>query len=260
MIAKTMMVSVAFVAMAVFGSAASATEKERVLFFAAHPDDIISSMGTMLLMREKFDVHVCDFTCGAPGAKPTYYALRKLEEERVCREMGVTVHWYDTERDVRWVEEKPCRKFAEFIAELKPRAVFGHWPVDVHSDHMMSCAILQKAVQLAKLDCEFYFFEESYDSKNFQPAFYVDITSVAKEKERLIRMYESQNVGDDMARYEMRNSAIRGERLKTFDAESGQWRSSGRFAEAFATCGGRPQGPIIFAELPKEAKGILSME
>ena len=73
-------------------------------------------------------------------------------------------------------------------------------------------------------------------------------------------MYESQNVGDDMARYEMRNSAICGERLKTFAAESGQWRSTGRFAEAFATCGGRPQGPIIFAELPRVSKGVPSME
>ena len=35
---------------------------------------------------------------------------------------------------------------------------------------------------------EFYFFEESFDSKGFPDAFYVDITPVAAEKERLIRI------------------------------------------------------------------------
>lgn len=237
---------------ALAGLTVCGAEKERVLFFPAHPDDIISSVGTILLMRDKFEVHVCDFTCGAPGTKPEYYALRRSEEEKVCRALGATLHWYDTERDSRWVEEKPCKRFAELLKELKPRAVFGHWPIESHSDHMMSCAVLQKAVQLAKLGCEFYFFEESYDSKGFLPAHYVDISGVVEEKKRIIRLYESQNKDDLLVKFEMRNSAIRGERLRVVNPEDGFSVSMYRHAEAFATYGGRPQGPIIFAELPQK--------
>lgn len=38
----------------------SAIGKDRVFFFVAHPDDIISSLGTCLLMRDRFELHVCD--------------------------------------------------------------------------------------------------------------------------------------------------------------------------------------------------------
>ena len=239
---------------ALSGLFAEAAERERVLFFTAHPDDIVSSMGTILLMRDKFEVHVCNYTDGAQGLKPEERAALKSAAEKVCRELGAKLSWYDADGGSRWVEEPPCQRFAAVLAELKPRAVFGHWPVDTDSDHLMSCAVLQKAVQLAKLDCEFYFFERSSDSKGFPPAFYVDVTCMAREKSRIMRLFASPDGKTAIADSEARNSATNGERMNLFDPETGFSLTMHCNAEVFAPYGGRPQGPIIFSELPYFAK------
>lgn len=245
------------------GSACAETAKpscgrDRILFFCAHPDDIISSLGTCLLMRDRFELHVCDFTYGERGLGEEGFrdgstkAKRMKEEEAVCAAIGAQLHWYGAEDGNTWAEEVPCRKFAALLKELKPRAVFGHWPMDVHNDHMMSAAVLQKAVKLAGIACEFYFFEESYDSKGFPDVIYVDITSVAKEKERIIRLYACQNPNDSMCREEMSNSVFRGKRLMIVDPKTGRSGScGGLYAEAFATYVGRPQGPSVFTEIPR---------
>ena len=230
--------------------------KERVFFFPAHPDDMISSLGTCLLMRDRFEIHVCDFTYGERGLGEEGFkdgstkAKRMKEEEAVCAELGATLHWYGAEDGNTWAEEAPCRRLVALLKDLKPRAVFGHWPLDVHNDHMMSAAVLQKAVKLAGIAPEFYFFEESYDSKGFPGIHYVDITSVAKEKERIIRLYASQNPDDAMCKEEMSNSLFRGKRLMLVDPKTGRSGSAdGHYAEVFAPYVGRPQGPLIFAEM-----------
>ena len=80
----------------------------------------------------------------------------------------------------------------------------------------------------------------------------VDITSVAAEKERLIRLYKCQNADDAMCREEMRNSRMRAGRL---------WppRLDG-YAEAFAPYVGRSQGPCIFTEIPRDPVGAKMPE
>ena len=227
-----------------------AQEKARILFLSAHPDDIISSLGTCLLMRGKFEIHVVDFTHGERGLGEagcrdgSTAATRTKEEESVMAALGAKLHWLDQIDGDSWVTRETCGKLAALIRELKPRAVFGHWPVDMHMDHMMSAAALQKAVRMTGYNGEFYFFEESFDSKGFPDTFYVDITSVAAEKMRLIRLYRCQNENDTMCREEMRNSRMRAGRL---------WpcRLDG-YAEAFAPYVGRPQGSCIFTEIPAD--------
>jgi len=236
--------------------AAEATNRrEGVVFLVAHPDDIISSLGTCLLMKDRFDIHVVDFTHGERGLGENGFrdgstkATRTKEEESVCREIGATLHWLDQVDGESYVTPETCRALAGLIERLKPRAVFGHWPIDFHMDHMMSAAALQKAVRMTGYPGEFYFFEESFDSKGFPDAFYVDITSVAKEKERIIRLYKCQNEGDAMCQEEMRNSMGRARRL---------WppRFPGGYAEAFAQYVGRPQGgTCIFTEIKPDPQG-----
>jgi len=248
--------SLALGADAADGLSSPAKARERVFFFPAHPDDLISSLGTCLLMKDHYELHVCDFTYGERGLGEAGFrdgstkATRMKEEAAVCAALGATLHWYGAEDGNTWATEEQVGKLADLLRNLKPRAIFGHWPMDVHGDHMMSAAVLQRAFKLAKIDCEFYFFEESYDSKGFRDDFYVDITSVAAEKERLVRLYASQNRNDKMCMGEMQNCLFRGKRLFVNDKKTGRSGSmAGLYAEAFAAYGGRPQGPIVFAEL-----------
>ena len=243
---------------------ASAAEREKVFFFCAHPDDIISSLGTCLLMRDKFEVHVCDYSYGAVPGDPLK-EVRGKEELAVCAAIGAVHHWYGCHQGETWVVSNEVARLAGLLKDLKPRAVFGHWPIDSHPTHLLSAAVLQRAVNLARLDCEFYFFEESFDSKGFPDVHYVDITSVAKEKERIIRLYKSQNPNDLMCKEEMENCRFRGRRLALIDPVSGLSAydlaaadpdgNDGIMAEAFAPYVGRPQGPSIFTEIPRPKKG-----
>lgn len=221
--------------------------KERILFLAAHPDDIISSLGTCLILRKTFEIHIVDFTHGERGLGEEGFkdgstrARRTAEEERVAAELGAHLHWLDQVDGDSWVTPATCRKLADLIEKLKPRALFGHWPIDIHMDHMMSAATLQKAARMTGFKGEYYFFEESYDSKGFPALHHVDITSVAEEKRRLIRLYASQNEKDEMCREEMSNCAFRAKRLWPFRWEGG-------YAEAFAPYVGRT-GRCLFAEI-----------
>lgn len=118
-------------ALVLSGLSSMAAEKERVLFFTAHPEDIVSSAGTILLMRDKFEVHVCNYTEGAQGLTPEAVTALRGKEEKVCRELGAQLHWYEADGGRRWVEEPSCRRFANLLAELKPRAVFHAFRHDV---------------------------------------------------------------------------------------------------------------------------------
>lgn len=236
-----------------YASAAEPKSPERVLFLCAHPDDIISSLGTCLLMRGKFEVHVVDFTHGERGLGEAGFrdgstkATRIKEEESVCAAIGAKLHWLDQVDGESYVTPGTCRKLADLIRSLAPRAVFGHWPIDVHPDHMMSAATLQKAMALSDYKGECYFFEESFDSKGFPAVHYVDITSVMKEKERIIRLYACQNANDEMCREEMDNSHMRAANL--YPALG--WPPRAGAAEAFAPYVGRTPDRCIFTEIPR---------
>ena len=234
-----------------FGLSALSGEKEKVLFVPAHPDDILASIGTCLLMRDKFEIHVCDFTHGELGLGPaglldgTTKARRTAEEEKVCAELGATLHWLDEVDGSAYASSNACDRLAALIRELKPRAVFGHWPIDCHADHVMAGAALQKAAVLAGFRGEYYFFEEGLQSKGFPPTYYVDITRVRDEKARIVRLYACQNPDDSLVKFEV-------EPVNTARAGQMRFRPWMGSAEVFAPYPGTAQGTrILFTELGK---------
>jgi LmbE family N-acetylglucosaminyl deacetylase len=172
--------------------------KETVVIVPAHPDDLISSIGFCLLAKDKFDVHVVDFTHGERGLGQKAFAdgsckkIRIAEEEAVCKAVGATLHWLDEIDGEAYACRETCRKLADIIKELKPRAVFAHWPVDIHTDHAMAGAAALRAVFLSGLKPEVYFFDEIYQSKCFVPDRYLDITDVFERKYEILRMYKCQ--------------------------------------------------------------------
>ena len=172
--------------------------KEKVVIVPAHPDDLISTIGFCLLAKDVFEVHVIDFTHGERGLGPECFAngvakaTRIKEEESVCAAVGAKLHWLDEIDGDAYACRETCWKLADMLKELNPRAVFGHWPVDIHGDHMMAGATLMKAVFLAGIEPEFYFFEEEYQSKAFVPDHYLDVTDVLERKFEIVRLYKCQ--------------------------------------------------------------------
>ena len=136
-----------------------------------------------------------------------------------------------------------CERLAAILKELKPRAVFAHWPVDIHGDHAMAGVAVQKALFLAGLTPELYFIEQEYQGKRFVPDQFVDITDVLDKKCELIRMYKCQ----------YRNGAI--EKRKCAIAKVNGMHSmllAGGCAEGFMSFVQplQGQGKTIFQEMP----------
>lgn len=176
----------------------TASAKDRIAIIPAHPDDLVSCIGLCLRARGRFDVHVIDFThgergCGSAGfADGSTKATRTAEEESVCAAVGATLHWLDETDGEAYACRGTCERLAAILGELKPRAVFAHWPVDIHGDHSMAGVAALKAVFLAGISPEIYFFAEAYQSKRFTPDVFLDISDIAERKREIIRLYRCQ--------------------------------------------------------------------
>lgn len=195
-------------------------------------------------LKNTFDLHVIDFTDGAFNDKNEGLKIRRAEEKAVCDALGAKIHEVGESDGDAYASREAVARIVKILEEVKPRAIVTHWPLELHDDHMMTTAAILKAVRIVNAPCEVYFHEYAYDSKGFAATYLVDISRVAAEKERLIRLYESQNKGDGMCREEMLNSKRRALNL---------WppKFSG-YAEAFCPFVGRAQGPCIFTEIPKD--------
>ena len=175
-----------------------AAAKDRIVVVPAHPDDLIPCFGTCLLSKDRFEWHVIEFTHGERGLGRAGFLdgstrkIRMAEEESVCRELGAQLHWLDEIDGEAYASRETCERMAALLKELKPRAVFVHWPVDIHGDHAMAGVAALKALFLADLTPEIYFIEQEYQAKRFVPDQFVDITDVLTKKCELIRMYKCQ--------------------------------------------------------------------
>lgn len=223
--------------------------REAVVIVPAHPDDLITSIGFCLLAREKFDIHVVDLTHGERGLGPEAFEdgsckrIRTAEEQSVCEAVGAKLHWLDEVDGEAYACRETCEKLAAIMKELKPRAVFAHWPVDIHTDHVMAGAAALRAVFLSGLKPEVYFFDEEYQAKGFVPDHYVDITDVAERKYEILRNYKCQYRDGGIERRKRAGDMVNGMRTAILSLGS---------AEGFKALYPPLQGERdIFSELPR---------
>ena len=202
--------------------------KEAIVIVPAHPDDLITSIGFCLLAREKFDVHVVDLTHGERGLGQKAFAdgscrkIRMVEEQSVCDAVGVKLHWLDEIDGEAYACRETCEKLAGILKTLQPRAVFAHWPVDIHTDHVMAGAAALRAAFLSGLKPEVYFFDEEYQAKGFVPDCFVDITDVAERKYEILRNYKCQYRDGGIERRKRAGDMVNGMRTAILSSGSAE--------------------------------------
>ena len=173
--------------------------KPRIVVLGAHPDDLEGAAGTLFLLRDRYEIHVIDFTrgelgLGTAGLKDGSTArLRVKEERKACAKLGAKAHFLHEVDGFAYATPETTGALAALLKKLAPKAVFLHWPVDLHRDHGMCAASGMKAIELAGLDPEIIFYSEPGQSKLFVPNRAVNITQVAEEKKDLLRCYQCQN-------------------------------------------------------------------
>ena len=243
-------------------------DRERIFCIVAHPDDMIACAGTMLLLKDRFEIHELVLTHGERGLGQQAFwdgsakARRTAEEESAAAMLDARLYWGDEIDGEVFAGRDTCRKVADLLKKIRPRAVFSMSSQERHPDHAMSAAVAQKAIHLAGMrdKLEVYFMEEAYDSRSFVPAHYVDITEVLDLKREYIRKSVCQNPEDQMCRDEVLDSLMRGQRLANWVHHpygkvpeiNGEVRLAA--AERFAARDGLPQGSrCLFNEmkLPK---------
>ena len=221
--------------------------RESVVFVEAHPDDLAGSMGTALLLSEHFDVHVIDFTHGERGLTKREFEdgsckrTRTAEETAVCAAAGFSLHWCDQVDGTAFADQAVCEQLRDHLMRIRPRAVFCHWPVDTHADHVMSAAATLKALQMAKLgDVEVYFHEQDGQSRGFKATHYVNIDAVVRRKAEIVSLYACQG-GPDIAKRKAESNRVYGRNSGT-----------GGATEVFAAHGGHvTPGKSVFDVLKK---------
>ena len=202
--------------------------REKVAFVCAHPDDLAGCSGTALLLAEKFDVRVIDFTRGEYGLGEASYRdgscakMRMAEERAACAMLGTEPYFlcetnYCGEK--AYAGRKVTKQLTDIFKKLKPRAVILHWPLDTHPDHVQSTAAALHAIYLADIKPEIYFQEQTTQSRSFQPAYYVDITRVKERKDKLIMCYKCQKPESMRTRKE-EDAIFRGRRIGVKYAEA----------------------------------------
>jgi len=226
--ALTMLVALAF-------AAGSAGAKESIVFVGAHPDDTEGFAATAFLLRERYDLHVVDLTRGENGLglagrlDGSTERIRMEEERKACALLGATPHFLHDVNGAAEMTRASVNALVHVFTNLNPVAVFTHWPVDYHPDHVQTAAAVGHALTISKLKPEFYFYEVvACETKQFPPLYSVDVSTTIDRKSALLRCYVCQNVGDSLAKAKVLQAAVRGK----------ERRSPVAFAEVFTTFDG----------------------
>ena len=205
-----------------------AAEREKVVFVVAHPDDLAQPSGTALLLSQKYDVKVVDYTRGENGIDEKGYRdgstgrLRVAEERAACKFLNteqIFLSCVNYRGQDLAAYEKATRELVSLFEQWKPRAVFLHWPLDINPDHMMSSASAMHALYLSNQSPEIYFFEQTNQTRSFRPTHYVNVESVCETKKRLMACYVCQNAPDIIAR-KTADDIFRGRRIGLWMAEA----------------------------------------
>ena len=223
--------------------AATAFAKESVFFIGAHPDDLEACMGLALRMKDDYTVRVIDFTrgeggCGEAGFRDGTTAVKRVAEEReICKDFGTEPEFLcqiNFQGRLAYADAQVTAQIVSLLLKHRPCAVFTHWPVDVHPDHVQCSAAVQHAVSIAARDhsfrTELYFYPEPpWQTKNFRATYYVDVTGVLDRSLELIGKYKCQN-----------GTRIAEKKRKRLVEQGGQAPRKVEFAEMYTTFDGEP--------------------
>lgn len=225
-------------------------ERPSVVFLGAHPDDTEGFAGLAFLLAEDYELHVVDLTRGELGLGPdgladgSTAATRTREEESACRMLGAKLHFLGETDGSACASSNAVARLAKILTETKPAAVFTHWPLDAHADHMQCAAVMANAIRKSGIKPEQYFYEVlQAQTRYWNPLYSVDITAVMDRKAELLRCYACQNPNDEIVTEKRRQAELRG-RERTPPV---------KYAETFTTFDGKPW-PGILEKLPQTAR------
>ena len=196
--------------------------KYRILAIGAHPDDIDHGCGgTLLKLSDQgASIYLCIVTDGSAGGNGE---IRRKEQERAASVLKAKKLLWGEFADTTILLDKKLIDFLDsVIGEVQPTEVYVNWPQDTHQDHMN----LARATMVAARYVRRVIFYEAYTSRNFDPDFFVNISTVLDRKIDLLKSHKSQVDKPNPAQTDMVESMQAVARFRGFQGNV-------RFAEGF---------------------------
>lgn len=221
--------------------------KKTVCIVNAHPDDLIGSAGLAFMLAESggYDLKIIDFSRGERGlsqhgvSMEECAAKRTQEELEACAMLGVQPVFLHEIDGAIYAPQSTCQELAEIFRETQPCAVFTHWPVDRHTDHVMCGAATFAALRISGIKPEVFFHHHPHQTMNMPFLHYACFGQhIMDRKYELVRKYVCQD-GAGMAE------------RKLCEAKFFGWKA-GRtpYAEAFGSFQTAGEKSAFFEELP----------
>jgi LmbE family N-acetylglucosaminyl deacetylase len=182
----------------------------RVLAIGAHPDDVEwQCSGTLALCKERGDeIFIAVATNGNVGtgdpniSREMIAATRHKEAKAAADLLGAQLIWMDFDDEFLMDDRKTRERFIDAIREARPDVMFIHSVADHHPDHRLAGSIARDAripASVPLVETKFpathiptVFEMDTELGNNFEPEFYVDVTSVIELKKALLNSHESQ--------------------------------------------------------------------
>ncbi|MFL6441546.1 MAG: PIG-L deacetylase family protein [Nitrososphaeraceae archaeon] len=200
-------------------------EKQSVLVFGAHPDDIEIGMGGTVAKLNGMGYDVNLVVATLPNfVKTDTKEQRRMEAIMSAKVMGSNQpEFLDLSADEIVFGRKFVTLIDEIIHKHKPESVFTQWIGDSHQDHQA----LTRAVISASRDLNNLFMYETtipggVTENAFRPQLYVDISETIEAKKNALNCFDSQKIrcGDLWIDAIVGRSLYRGYQMNTNHAEA----------------------------------------
>ncbi len=224
-------------------------EKKKIVVVGGHPDDPECGCGGTVakLVQAGHAVTLMYLTNGDEGIADKSHeeaaAIRRKESIEACKVLGAKPLFVGQVDGESVMNNPEMARFEKLLYAEKPHVVFTHWPIDSHKDHQIASILTVQAWMEATENFTLYFYEvcTGYQTFNFHPSEYIDITDTRALKLKSLSCHASQNIiGPDgdytPMMYDCGHPAMEDFRGKELGV---------KFAEAFTKMTGRGMGQLI---------------
>tara|TARA_B100001245_G_scaffold146529_1_gene109520 strand:- start:160 stop:861 length:702 start_codon:yes stop_codon:yes gene_type:complete len=181
----------------------------KILAIGAHPDDVeFLCAGTLALYAAQgHEIFIAIATNGNVGSptleKNEISAIRKKESVEACKLINAKLIWMNFDDEWLFDNKETRLVFIDAIREAQPDLMFIHNKCDYHPDHRNAGQIAEDckipvSVRLVKSNFDYLkkiphmFYMDSIGGVEFEPEYYVDISSVIDLKVKMLRCHKSQ--------------------------------------------------------------------
>jgi len=173
---------------------------ENIVCVGGHPDDPESGCGGTLLLhaQARSKVSIIYLTRGEAGIEEKTHReaaeIRTRESKQAAAVIGADTYFAGQIDGDTIFNQREIKKLQEILTSLKPDILYTHWPLDSHPDHQVASLLAVQCWMRMDKKFELFFYEvnSGYQTFQFNPTEYVDITTVADRKKTALYKHASQ--------------------------------------------------------------------